>query len=78
MGHSRFMLVFCSSTVLFAAVSTSAFANYQACKVLKKIGGGAAANYKFEATGSDGKKTTICVKGQTINDQSAIQMCKNG
>ncbi|MER2252884.1 hypothetical protein ABS772_23475 [Methylorubrum podarium] len=53
-------------------------AEYKECKVLQKRVGGAAADWKFEAVAADGKKTTICVKGKTINETAAKQACRQG
>jgi hypothetical protein len=66
------------SLLLFSSLIEDAGAEYNDCKVLQKRVGGAAADYKFEATAADGKKTTICVKGQTLNENAARTMCKNG
>ena len=52
--------------------------SYSKCKITKKETGTGAANYKFECEDSEGNKKEICVKGQTINDNQAIQRCKNG
>ena len=52
--------------------------SYSSCKVLQKRVGATAADYKFECTKGDGSKVQICVKGQTINENQAKQLCQNG
>lgn len=68
------------TALVFAGLVTplTAMADYKECKVIAKRGGAAAADWKFEAISADGKKTTICVKGQTINENAAKQACVAG
>lgn len=51
---------------------------YQDCKIVKKVMGGAAADYEFECTTFAGAKKKVIAKGTTINDNEARQLCCAG
>lgn len=50
---------------------------YSECKIIAKRGGLNAKDYKFECKSGTTQKN-ICVKGQTINENQAVALCKKG
>ena len=75
----RFMAL-ATSTLMFvtAVIHTGVAEEYVECKIIKKRLGLRAADYKFQATDAHGKKKMICVKGKTINENTAKQECRKG